>query len=121
MTQIELEGIFAQRRAEHEAKMRELQLQEAQIQKQRNILKAEFKAGNKALDALRIGTPETQLLNHRKRVGFVLRHNLGKLVREFMSKFYDTAQAVTNFNIEEDGTMTIHITIPAKEQQDEQA
>lgn len=29
MTQQELEGIFAQRRAEHEAKMRELQLQEA--------------------------------------------------------------------------------------------
>ena len=48
MTQIELEGIFAQRRAEHEAKMRELQQQEAQIQKQRNILKAEYKAGNKA-------------------------------------------------------------------------
>ena len=119
MTQIELEGIFAQRRAEHEAKMRELQLQEAQIQKQRNILKAEFKACNKALDALRTGTPETQLLNHRKRVGFVLRHNLGKLVREFMSKFYDTAQAVTNFNIEEDGKMTIHITIPAKEQDDQ--
>ena len=121
MTQQELEVIFAQRRAEHQAKMRELQLQEAQIQKQRNILKAEFKAGNKALDALRTGTPETQLLNHRKHVGFVLRHNLGKLVREFMSKYYDTAQAVTNFNIEEDGTMTIHITIPTKEQKDDQA
>ena len=117
MTQIELEGIFAQRREDHQAKMRELQLQEAQIQKQRNILKAEFKAGNKALDALKNGTPETQLINHRKRVGFVLRHNVGKLVREFMSKYYDTAQAVTNFNIEEDGTMTIHITIPTKEQE----
>ena len=121
MTQQELEVIFAQRRAEHEAKMRELQLQEAQIQKQRNILKAEFKAGNKALDALKNGTPESCLLNHRKRVGYVLRHNVGKLVREFMSKFYDTAQAVTNFNIEEDGTMTIHITIPTKEQKDDQA
>ena len=120
MTQQELEVIFAQRREEHQAKMRELQLQEAQIQKQRNILKAEYKAGNKALDALKTGTPESCLLNHRKRVGYVLRHNLGKLVREFMSKYYDTAQAVTNFNIEEDGTMTIHITIPAKEQ-DEQA
>ena len=121
MTQQELEVIFAQRREDHQAKMRELQLQEAQIQKQRNILKAEYKAGNKALDALKNGTPETCLLNHRKHVGFVLRHNLGKLVREFMSKYYDTAQAVTNFNIEEDGTMTIHITIPTKEQKDDQA
>ena len=34
-----------------------------------------------------------------------------------MTKFYDTAQAVTNFNIEENGTMTIHITIPPKEQE----
>ena len=119
MTQQELEVIFAQRREEHAAKMRELQIQEAQIQKQRNILKAEFKAGNKALDALKNGTPESCLLNNRKRVGFVLRHNLGKLVREFMSKFYDTAQAVTNFNIEENGTMTITITIPPKEQDDQ--
>lgn len=119
MTQLELEGIFAQRRAAHEAKMRELQIQEAQIQKQRNILKAEFKAGNKALDALRTGTPETQLLNHRKRVGYVLRHNLGKLIREFMSKFYDTANNTCNFNIEEDGTMTITITIPPKEENEQ--
>lgn len=120
MTQQELEVIFAKRREEHQAKMRELQLQEAQIQKQRNILKAEYKAGNKALDALKNGTPESCLLNNRKRVGYVLRHNLGKLVHEFESKYYDTEQAVTNFNIEENGTMTIHITIPAKEQ-DEQA
>lgn len=117
MTQQELEVIFAQRREEHQAKMRELQIQEAQIQKQRNILKAEYKAGNKALDALKNSTPESCLLNHRKRVGYVLRHNLVKLVREFMSKYYDTAQAVTNFNIEENGTMTIHITIPPKEQE----
>ena len=39
MTQIELEGIFAQRRAEHEAQMRELQTQEAQIQTQRNAIR----------------------------------------------------------------------------------
>jgi hypothetical protein len=38
-------------------------------------------------------------------------------VHEFESKYYDTEQAVTNFNIEENGTMTIHITIPAKEQE----
>ena len=115
MTQQEIEAIQAQRRAEHEAKMQVLHAQEVEIQKQKNILKAEYKAGNKALDALKNGTPESCLLNHRKRVGYVLRHNLGKLVREFMSKYYDTAQSVTNFNIEEDGTMTIHITIPAKE------
>lgn len=117
MTQQELEVIFAKRREEHEAKMREIHAQEMQLQKQRNILKAEYKAGNKALDALKNGTPESCLLNHRKRVGFVLRHNIGKQVREFESKYYDTARAVTNFNIEEDGTMTIHITIPVKEQE----
>lgn len=110
MTQQELEVIFAQRRADHEAKMRELQ-------KQKNILKAEFKAGNRLLESLKQSTPHS-ILNNRKRVGFVLRHYLGKLVREFESKFYDTTQAVTNFNIEEDGTMTIHITIPLKQEQE---
>ena len=120
MTQQELEVIFAQRRADHEAKMRELQIQEAQIQKQRNILKAEYKAGNRLLESLKQSTPHS-ILNARKRVGYILRHKIGELLSEFAcKKHYDTTQAVTNFNIEENGTMTIHITIPAKEQ-DEQA
>ena len=121
MTQQELEVIFAKRREEHEAKMREIHAQEMQLQKQRNILKAEYKADNKALDALKDGTPESCLFNHRKRVGYMLRYKIGKFLKEFTCRnLYDTTKAITNFNIEEDGSMTIHITIPVKEP-DEQA
>lgn len=112
MTHQEIEAIQAQRRAEHEAKMQVLHAQEVEIQKQKNILKAEFKAGNKLLSAL--ATPSANsILNARKRIGYILRHKINELLNEFMcKKHYDTKAAVTNFNIEEDGTMTIHITVP---------
>ena len=116
MTQQELEVIFAQRREEHAAKMRELQLQEAQIQKQRNILKAEFKAGNKLLSAL--ATPSANSIrNDRKRDGYKIQRIIHGMLEDFESKYHDPANAAIHFNIEEDGTMTIHITIPAKDQE----
>lgn len=118
MTQIEIEAIQAQRRQEHEAKMQVLHAQEVEIQKQKNILKAEFKAGNRLLESLKQSTPHS-ILNARKRVGYILRHKIGELLSEFAcKKHYDTAQAVTNFNIEENGTMTISITIPPKQEQE---
>lgn len=112
MTHQEIEAIQAQRRAEHEAKMQVLHAQVMEIQKQKNILKAEYKAGNRVLESLKKPTPNS-ILNARKRIGYILRHKIDKLLNEFMcKKHYDTTAAVTNFNIEEDGTMNIHITVP---------
>lgn len=116
MTQQELESIFVRRRAAHKAKMRELQLQEEEIQKQRSILKQDYKEINKFLSLL--ATPSADSIrNDRKRVGYILRHKIGKLLNEFnYKKHYDTTQAVANFNINEDGTMTINVNIPLKQE-----
>lgn len=112
MTQIEIEAIQAQRRVEHEAKMQVLHAQEVEIQKQKNILKAEYKAGNKLLNQLVQPTPHS-LLNNRKRIGFILRHKLLEFLSTFHCKrLYDATMASCNFNIDEDGTMVITIVVP---------
>jgi hypothetical protein len=117
MTQIEIEAIQAQRRAEHEAKMQELHAQEVEIQKQKNILKADFKAGNKLLSAL--ATPSANSIrNDRKRDGYKIQRIIHGMLEDFESKYHDPAHAAIHFNVEDNGTLTLSIVIPSRDEFD---
>lgn len=116
MTQLEIEALQAQRRAEHEAKMQVLHAQEVEIQKQKNILKAEFKAGNKLLSAL--ATPSANSIrNDRKRDGYKIQRIIHGMLEDFESKYHDPANAAIHFNVEDNGMLMVSIVIPAKEQE----
>lgn len=116
MTQQEIEAIQAQRRAEHEAKMQVLHAQEVEIQKQKNILKAEYKAGNKLLSTL-VTPSANSIRNDIKRDGYKMRRIILGMLEDFESKHLDTINAAIQFNVEDNGILTLSIVIPSKEQE----
>ena len=107
------ESIMAKRREEHEAKMREIQLKEAELQKQENMLKAEFKAGNRALNQLCNHPTAKSIANHRKQNAYNIKRYIGGKLSEWECPYLNCADAQVGFEIQED-KLVYHIEVPFK-------
>lgn len=110
----QFEQIMAKRREAHEAKMKELQLKEAEINKERNRLKREYHAGNRALnDALNKPTVHS-VASHRKIDAHNIKRMLGKQLASFETQYLDTENAGIGFEIKDD-CIQFGITVPFKQ------
>ena len=107
------ESIMAKRREEHEAKMREIQLKEAELQKQKNMLKAEFKAGNRALNQLCNHPTAKSIATQRKRNAYNIKRFIGGKLSEWECPYLNGAEAVVGFKIE-DGKIVLNVEVPFK-------
>ena len=108
------EIIMAKRREEHEARMREIQIKEAELQKQKNALKAEFKAGNRALNQLCNHPTAKSIAAHRKQNAYNIKRFIGGKFSEWKTAWLDMENAGIGFEMKED-CIQFGITIPYKD------
>lgn len=97
-----LEQIMAQRREEHEARMRDIQQQEAELKKKRNQLRHEFKVGNRAInDALNKPT-EHSIASHRLQNAHNIKRIIERQIKQWSSPYIDTENAGIGFEMKDD-------------------
>ena len=107
------ESIMAKRREEHEAKMREIQIKEAELQKQKNALKAECKAGNRALNQLCNHPTAKSIAAHRKQNAYNIKRFIGGKLSEWQCPYLNAAESVVGFEIKED-KIVFNVEVPFK-------
>ena len=106
-----LEQIMAKRREAHEAKMQEIQLKEAELKKERNRLKAEYRAGNRAINKALNKPTQHSIASHRKRDAYNIKRIFGAQLKEWKSQYLDMENIGFGFEIKDD-CIQFGITVP---------
>lgn len=102
MTQEEVTRLHQERRAEYDKQKRELIKLHDEIEARLAALKAEFRAGNIAIEARKDRTGD-----HIKRDAYNLQRVIKKRLQEWKNEQLDTDQADVQFEIDAKG---IHVT-----------
>ena len=113
-----LEQIMAKRREAHEAKMQEIQLKEAELKKQKNRLKAEYRAGNRALNEALNKPTAHSIASHRLRDAHNIKRMIGAQLCQWKSQYLCADIAKIGFTMHDD-RIEFAFTVPFKDDKPE--
>ena len=113
------EEIMAKRREAHEAKMQEIQLKEAELKKERNRLKAEYRAGNRAINEALNKPTQHSIASHRLRDAHNLKRMIGANLCQWKSQYLCADIAKIGFTMHDD-RIEFAFTVPFRDETPEE-